>query len=79
MSKVSIIDAVRDVNLFGHFFGRGLKSWRRWLTVLRAIYGIPVRTGSGRDLIRRYCGRNPGKLPHDGFKTALLLCGRRSV
>ena len=74
----SIIDAVRDPNLFRPFFGGSLGSWRNWLTALRVVYGLPVRTVAGHELVRRCTGRDPDQLPRGGFQTSLFLCGRRS-
>ncbi len=39
---------------------------------------LPVRTTYARKLIRKCTGRDPDKLPKDGFQTALFLTGRRS-
>jgi hypothetical protein len=73
---VNIIQAIEDPNLFGPFLG-DLDSWRHWLTVLRLLYGLPLGDGD-RELIRECTGRDASELPADGFKTALLLIGRRS-
>jgi hypothetical protein len=74
---VNVIQAIKDPNLFQPFFG-DLASWRRWRVCLRCIYGLPVKTKWGRKLIRECTGRNPDKLPKDGFQTSLILTGRRS-
>ncbi len=76
MSRLSILDAIKDRNLFGRFLGKDLKSWRRWLAALRVLYGLPT---SSRD--RRYarqCMSRKKVRKLKGFKTALFLTGRRS-
>jgi hypothetical protein len=75
---VNIVEAIRDENLFRNFFGQTLDTWKPWLCALRVIYGLPIKTSYSRKLIRECTGRDPDKLPKDGFKTALLLTGRRS-
>ena len=75
---MNIIEAIRDPNLFGPFFGDSLDTWRPWQIALRVLHGLPVKSKFGRDLIRQCTGRNPDKLPKGGFQTALFLSGRRS-
>ena len=75
---MNIVDAIRDENLFLPFFSNDLASWRPWVTALRVLYGLPVKTPYGRNLIRQCTGRDPDKLPANGFQTALFLTGRRS-
>ncbi|HEY1375538.1 MAG TPA: hypothetical protein VGF55_02030 [Gemmataceae bacterium] len=75
---MNILRAVYDENLFRPYFGDDLTSWRPWLTALRVVYGLPVKSPAGCDLIRRCTGRDPAKLTGDGFQTSLFLCGRRS-
>ncbi|MEX2310137.1 MAG: hypothetical protein WD738_21370 [Pirellulales bacterium] len=77
-STLSIIDAIRDPNLFLSFFDGDLSTWRKWLVILRAIYGLPIRSRFGGQVIRDVTGRDPAKLNPDGYQTSLLLCGRRS-
>ena len=77
---MNIISAVKDRNLFrpylqGH--SQSLKSWHNWIICLRVIYGLPVRRPRNLDLIRQCTGRDPYKLPREGFNTVLLLVGRR--
>lgn len=78
---MNIIDAIHDENLFLPFL-RGkdgaLFTWSRWMTCLRVIYGIPLRTERQRQLVHQCTGRNPDKLHPQGYGTVLLLCGRRS-
>ncbi len=71
---MNIIDAIKDEHLFQPFLG-DLESWKGWLTLLRAVYGLPIRSRFARNLIQQCTGR---ELPPSGFDTALLLTGRRS-
>lgn len=75
---MDIIRAIKDPNLFGPFFGNDLSSWVHWLVALKCVYGMPVRSADGRTLIQQCSGRDPSRMPPDGFRTALFLCGRRS-
>jgi hypothetical protein len=74
---MNIIQAITDENLFRPFLaGNGsLKTWQPWLTALRVIYGLPIKP-KHHELIRACTGRDPLKLPSDGFDTAVMLCGR---
>jgi hypothetical protein len=77
---MNIITATKDKNLFlpylqGH--SPDLKSWRNWLICLRVIYGLSVKKPENLELIKACTGRDPNKLPKDGFNTVLLLVGRR--
>ncbi len=75
---MNILQAIKDRNLFRPFLGEDLDSWMPWLTALRALYGLPIRSRKGKDLIRQCTGRDPGELPESGFNAALFLVGRRS-
>jgi len=75
---LNIVDAIKDENLFRPFFGSSIKTWRPWLVALRVLHGLPVTSKFGQDLIRQCTGRDPKKLPKEGFDTALFLTGRRS-
>ena len=77
---MNIIEAIRDPNIFEPFlrYRDGLETWRPWMVALRVVYGLPIVARSSRKLIRECTGRDPGKLPSNGFDTALFLTGRRS-
>ena len=77
---MTIIDAIRDENLFRHFLDRDgdLSSWSGWSHALRALYGLPIKSRSGRTLLNECSGRQTRTLPKEGFDTALFLTGRRS-
>ncbi len=74
---MNIIEAIADPQLFKPFLGDDLESWRNWLTALRALYGLPL-TEDEHELLKRCTGRDPMRLPADGFDAALFLTGRRS-
>lgn len=76
---MTIIDAIKDTNIFGPYFGQGDgATWRPWLVALRAVYGLPIVARKSRELVRACTGRKPQHLPTEGFDTALFLTGRRS-
>lgn len=78
---MNIIEAIRDKELFRPYLAgdeSSLTTWRPWLVALRAIYGLRITSKFGRKLIRKCTGRDPDRLPKNGFQTALLLTGRRS-
>jgi hypothetical protein len=74
---MNILDTIRDPHLFRPFVGSTLRSWRPWLAALRAVYGLNPRPAD-RKVIAGCTGRDPEKLPPDGFQTSLFLTGRRS-
>jgi hypothetical protein len=76
---MNIIDAIKDENLLRPFLAPSgpLTTWLPWLTALRVMYGLPANE-KYHPLIRQCTGRDPAKLPEQGFKTALFLTGRRS-
>lgn len=77
---MNIIEAIRDENLFRSFLADkddSIASWSRWFVALRCLYGLPIHPRH-YPLIQQCTGRDPTKLPKDGFDVALMLCGRRS-
>jgi hypothetical protein len=74
MAALSIIEAMRDPELFGHAF-EDMKSWAHWQTVLKVLFGLKLNaTDTAR--FTEFTGRsvvNP-----DGHTEAWLICGRRS-
>lgn len=75
---MNIIEACKDPNLFRPFLGDDLSSWAPWFAALRAVYGLPIESERGRELVRECSGRDPGLLAKEGYSTALMLTGRRS-
>jgi hypothetical protein len=74
---MNIIEAIQDENLFLPFLGDDLASWRAWRIALRALYGLPIKSEQGRQLVQEATGREAAQLPDAGFKTGLFLVGRR--
>lgn len=79
---MNLIRCIKDEKLLYHYFAdknTGLDTWQNWFQIIRAIYGLPIKSSAGRDLIHQATGgRDARKLPSDGFRTILLLAGRRS-
>ncbi|MBB03630.1 MAG: hypothetical protein CMJ47_13370 [Planctomyces sp.] len=75
---MNILEAIKDDNLLRPYLGDELQSWRRWMTALQAIYGLPIKRRSQKRLVMECTGRAVETLPEDGFDTALFLTGRRS-
>jgi hypothetical protein len=77
---MNIIEAIKDDQLFRPFLADRddrLSTWFNWFAALRTIYGLRVNK-ERRDLVRRCTGRDPERMPSEGFSTALFLTGRRS-
>ncbi|WP_425399568.1 hypothetical protein [Aeoliella sp.] len=77
---MNIIEAIHDENLFRRFLDDGgdLSSWSGWLTTLRAVYGLPIRSRTGRQVIKDVADRDASQLPESVFHQSLFLTGRRS-
>jgi Terminase large subunit, T4likevirus-type, N-terminal len=71
--SLSILDAVRDPNLFGRWF-RGT-SWSAWFALLAMLFGLRM-TEEQRETCRKHTGRKT--IPDSGFSEAWLCCGRRA-
>ncbi len=52
---MNIIETMADPALFGRHF-RDLATWRAWLVILRAIFGLPM-DGGEQDVFRKLTGR----------------------
>lgn len=77
---MNVIEAIKDPLLLRPFFEDRdgcLTSYLHWMQALRCLYGLPVARRY-HDLIRQCTGRDPERLPRDGFQQALFLVGRRS-
>ncbi len=77
---MNILQAIQDPQLFRPYLAdksESLATWSSWLTCLRVIYGLPLKTESQRRLVQQCTGRNPDKLNPKGYDTVLLLVGRR--
>lgn len=77
---MNIIQAIRDPQLFRGYLADkadSIATWARWMCCLRVVYGLPLTKPWQRRLVKQCTGRDPDKLPQDGFQTVLLLVGRR--
>jgi hypothetical protein len=77
---MNIIESLKDERLLRPFLENDsgqLDSWHNWMAALRCLYGIPIPSAR-HEVIRQCTGRNPLKMPEDGFDSALFLTGRRS-
>lgn len=75
---MNIIQACKDERLFRPYFGKEYRSFSTWRWVMRAIYGLPITSETGREFIQEVTGRDPDKLNPDGYSQVLCLTGRRS-
>ncbi|QDT54474.1 hypothetical protein Pan44_25070 [Caulifigura coniformis] len=79
---MNIIECLKDARLLRSFIANSdddINSWLcSWGPTLRALYGLPIQSERSQKFIRTYTGRDPAKLPANGFDTALFLTGRRS-
>lgn len=73
----TIIEAINDEDLFLPFLGDD-ESWDGWKVILRAIYGLPIRSKKSKAFFKEATGRDATLLPEEGFDQFLGLCGRRS-
>jgi len=69
--RMTIIDAMRDPQLFGSWF-RG-KSWESWRVFLKALFGLDL-AGRELDTFRQFTGR---KITPEETTEAWLIVGRR--
>jgi hypothetical protein len=74
---VNILQAIADKNIFRPFLGEDLSTWQAWNVALRCLYGLKIKPHH-HDLIKQCTGRDASELPSEGFRTALIACGRRS-
>ncbi|MET4483032.1 hypothetical protein [Bradyrhizobium sp. F1.13.3] len=70
---ITIMDAMRDPNLFGRWF-RNPESWAAWTIFLSVLFGLPIDP-AGAELLMQCTGR--AALPTTAFSEAWLICGRR--
>jgi hypothetical protein len=73
-SKISIIDACNDPNLFGSWF-QDHKTWEHWFIFMKAQFGLPM-LNSEKKIFRQCTSRKI--IPTNEFKETWLICGRRS-
>jgi len=79
--KTNIIKCIQDKNLFRSFLANkdgDLSSWQNWITAIKVLYGLPIRSKRERLLISECTGRRSDLLPKQGFDVAAFIVGRRS-
>lgn len=75
---MTILDALRDPRLLGALPAFGdLSSWRVWLVVLAAIYGLPLAPADV-DVFRELTGRSMYAPPAGGYREVVLSTGRQA-
>lgn len=75
---MNIIRTTKDKKLFRPYLeldGK-LGTWNNWFVCLCCLYGIKI-PNKYADLVKTCTGRSIKSMPKEGFKTALLLVGRR--
>lgn len=73
-SRISIIDAIADPNLFAPWF-KNDKTWQAWFAFLAALFALPM-TREQLTLYRQCTGRDDP--PTQPSSEAWLVCGRRA-
>jgi len=74
-APITIIDAIKDKNLFAPWFEGEWESWENWLVFLKAIFGLKLNKKELNKLAK-FTGR---KVPLSGrADECWLICGRRS-
>jgi hypothetical protein len=76
--KPTIIATLRDRRVFGALPAfRDLSTWRPWLTVLGAFYGLPL-TPDEQEWFCRHTGRSKYDPPAGGWRELVVIVGRQS-
>jgi hypothetical protein len=72
---MTIIEAIQDPALLGASF-KSLDTWRPWLTILRAIFNLPIEDPGDIKVFQDCTGLvDP---PGEAIREAAIICGRRS-
>lgn len=75
---MTLIDALGDRNLFGGLPAfRDLSTWRSWVVLLKAVYGLEL-TAEDLATFRRYTGRATYQPPPGGWREVACIVGRQS-
>ena len=75
---ITIIDALQDKNLFGGIeCFKDLTTWRRWITFLKATYGLPLDDGEV-ETFKQHTGRSEYTPPAGGWGEVACIVGRQS-
>ncbi len=75
---MTIIEALRDRRLFGALpTFRDLTPWGAWCVLLKATYGLPLRSDE-QEVFRRHTGQTTYAPPSGGWREAVAIVGRQS-
>jgi phage terminase large subunit-like protein len=76
---LDIVEAIESPALLGGLpaFRDGLGSWRAWLVVWKAVYGLALDAAEV-ETFKRFTGRSKYEPPEGGWSTVVLCVGRRS-
>jgi hypothetical protein len=75
--RISILEALKDRDLFGALFPNLEKTWQSWLAFLGALYGLRL----SKDAERRFCrhtGHSRYRPPPGGWLEAVCIVGRQA-
>lgn len=75
---MTIIEALRDRHLFGALSAfRNVETWRAWLVLLRAAYGLPLNAAD-RAQFQHHTARTEYRPPPGGWAEVVCVVGRQS-
>jgi hypothetical protein len=78
MKPISIVDALRDPQLFGGLPAfKNLPTWRNWCVFLSACEGLPL-TSEDERIFCQFTGRSCYRPPSGGFPEAVAIVGVQS-
>ncbi len=78
MTNITILQAIRDSELFGRWFKRnwrGADTWKAWRSFLAGLFGLPLESEM-LELYSKHTGRTDA--PAAPFREAFVIAGRRS-
>jgi hypothetical protein len=77
-AKITIVDALRAPELFGGLPAfRDLTTWRSWIVLLSASYGLPLDPDE-QAIFCRHTGRSTYAPPAGGWPEIFVIVGRQS-
>lgn len=71
---MNIVEAIQDRALLGASF-KSLDTWRSWLIVLKALFGLPMEDPGEMEFFRGCTGLTDP--PGERIREATIICGRR--
>ena len=77
-NKVTVVQALRDPNLFGGLPAfQDLTTWASWIVFMKACYGLPL-TRHERKVFEQHTGRSTYAPPAGGYPEAVAIVGVQS-